>query len=159
MQQCYRIVAHRQQYLIHKAAITHVLRPVYFCTTLTRMADALSLAICVLCLNLKTLKAPFVCAEKKFLRTYSLVSFCLCRKCRCLMMIFVKSVAILQTVTIKSLLIKYLAVKMLVRCLFHKISTIYFCDMVCRFLRKNWQQKNVQDGTEKLRMQKTDPHS
>ena len=46
------------------------------------------------------LEAPFVCAEKKILRTYSLVSFSLCRKCRCLTIIFVKSVEILQTVTI-----------------------------------------------------------
>ena len=42
---------------------------------------------------------------KKRLRTYSLVSFSLCRKCRCLTMIFVKSVEILQTFTIKAYLI------------------------------------------------------
>ena len=51
------------------------------------------------------LKAPFDCAEKKFLRTYSLVSFSLCRKCRCLTMIFVKSVEILRKFTIKAYLI------------------------------------------------------
>ena len=57
------------------------------------------------CHDLADPAAPFVCAEKKFLRTYSLVSFSLCRKCRCLTMIFVKSVEILQTVTIKAYLI------------------------------------------------------
>ena len=31
--------------------------------------------------------------------------------------------------------------------------------MVCRFLRKNGQLKNVRDDTDKLRIQKTDPHS
>ena len=51
------------------------------------------------------LKAPFVCAQKNVLRTYSLVSFSLCRKCKCLTMIFVKSVEILRKFTIKAYLI------------------------------------------------------